>query len=72
MACVGRVALSEEERKYEHYGAERDGNRTVTQDTQHRESEIKKRRMKVSEGRGLRTRSEFGMRSESCLLCVLR
>jgi hypothetical protein len=30
-------------------GAERDRNRTVTQDTQQKESEIKKRRMKVSE-----------------------
>jgi hypothetical protein len=64
------VALSEEDRKYEHCGAERDRNRTVTQDTQQRESEIKKRRMKVSEGRGLCARSEFGMRHKSYLLSV--
>ena len=51
-------------------GAERDRNRTVTQDTQQKESEIKKRRMKVSEGRGLGTRSEFGMRHKSYLPSV--
>jgi uncharacterized protein YdaT len=43
MACVGRVARSEEERKYEHCEAERDRDRTVTQDKQQRESEIKER-----------------------------
>jgi hypothetical protein len=67
MACVGRVALSEEERIFKHCGAERDRNRTVTQDTQQKESEIKKKRMKVSGGRGLCTRSEFGMGRKSYL-----
>jgi len=56
MACVGRVAPSEKDRRYEIRGAERDRDRTVTQDTQQRgsrererECEIKKRRTKVSE-----------------------
>lgn len=70
MACVGRVAQSEEERIFKHCGAERDRYRTVTQDTQQQESEIKKRRMEVSEGRGLCTRSEFGMRHKCYLTSV--
>jgi uncharacterized protein YdaT len=37
------VAQSEEERKCEHCEAERDRDRTVTQDKQQRESEIKER-----------------------------
>jgi hypothetical protein len=43
MACLGRGAQREEERKCEHCGAERDRDRTVTQDKQRREIEIKKR-----------------------------
>lgn len=65
MACVGRVAQSEEERKYEHCGADRDRDRTVTQDKQQRESEIKKREEWRCQKKGFCTTSELGMRHKS-------